>query len=394
MLLSIPNNLTQIDQIQQTNLASNVVVGAGSVGVKNVAGFVNGWAIQIGQTGEETAEILNLATSNGVINQELTFGTSLANTAGTLLFNHNNDAPVYQIHYDSIVVSRSTTGSTGTFSSIGTTSITPDSQYTNYNDSAGAATYAYCVQYYNSVTGDLSGSSSIFTPGGPTYYSLQKLRQRVKDKLYSPGYIRDDSIYTDWINEWYEIMQNAAVKVNENYMLGSQTFGFGTNGLGTITDSSYKQLVKLEVSWDGQNFFPSTQQDFSDFSDSDYFDMYNPRHAWRGETVFEVLPHFSAGTVNAYYATRFTPLINDSDQLTQTLMAYTTSCIEYCQSVAYGLDGKDAESQQHFQMFTSMKADFVAEVTPRDVSSVKMINVIDNPSAIQEDLQSDFGEIW
>lgn len=392
MLINIQNQLTQQEGLQQTYLSGTIGPGATSAPIDNPAGFNANWAVQLQQTGEENAEIMVL---NGApTGTTMSFGTAASNYGGTVLYNHPVDAPIYQIHYDQIVLYRSTAGTGGAFSALGTYNITPDNPYTQINDATGASGYAYYAQYYNSVSGDLSGSSSVFIPGGPTYYSLQKLRQRSKDKLYSAGFIKDDTVITDWLNEWYEIMQNAAVKVNENYMLGSQIFGFGTNGLGTITDASYKQLVKLEISWDGQNFFPSTQQDFSDYSDQDYFDMYNPRHAWRGENVFEVLPHFSAGTVNAYYATRFTPLVNDSDELTLTLKAYTTSAIEYCLSVAYGLDQKDAESQQHYQMFTQMKTDFVAEVTPRDVSSVKMINILDNPSAIQEDLQSDFGEIW
>ncbi len=391
MQLQIANSLTQQDGIQQTYLGSVVVAGNTSALVRNPSGFNTNWFQQIGQTGEETAEILPISSIAGTV---MSFGTATSNPGGTFLYPHAVDTPLYQIHYDQIVIYRSTAGTGGAFGSLGVTNITPDNPFTNYNDPTGAQGYAYYVQYYNSVNGDLSGSSSVFIPGGPTYYSLQKIRQRVKDKLYSAGFVRDDNLITDWVNEWYEIMQNAAVKVNENYMLGSATYGFGTNGLGTITDTSYKQLVKLEVSWDGQNFFPSTQQDFSDFSERDYFDMYNPQHAWRGETVFEVLPHNTAGTVNAYYATRFTPLVNDSDELTQTLKAYTTGAVEYCLSVAYGLDQKDAESQQHYQMYDAMKKDFIAEVTPRDVSSVKMINVIDNPSAMQEDIYQDIGEIW
>lgn len=395
MLISIANNLTQINQIQQTYLQSNVVSGAGSVSVKNIAGFVNGWAVQIGQTGEETAEIINLNLLNGVTNQEFTFGTSLANTAGTLLFNHNNDAPIYQVHYDSIVVNRSTSGSAGTFSPIGTIPITPDSQYTNYDDSAGAQTYAYYTQYYNSLTGDLSGSSSIFVPGGPTFYSLQKLRQRVKDKLYSAGYIRDDSLYTDWVNEWYELMSNAAIKVNQDYLLGTNQYTFGTNGLGTVTDPYFKpNVVKVEVTWDGVNYLQSSKLAVREYTEQDYLDfpISEPQHAWIGETVFEILPHSQGGTAKLTYPQRFVPLVNDTDEITQTLKAYTTSCVEYCQSVAYGLDGKDAESQQHYQQFMQGKQDFIAEITPRDETGAQLIDIVQGLSGMQEDVEGDIGD--
>ena len=137
-------------------------------------------------------------------------------------------------------------GTSGPFSALATVSIQPDNQYTQYNDTTGAHGYAYYAQYLNSVTGDLSGSSSVFIPGGPTYYSLQKLRQRVKDKLYSAGYIRDDTLINDWINEWYELMTNAAIKVNQGYLLGTNMFPYAqSNGLGTVTDPSYKQADQI-----------------------------------------------------------------------------------------------------------------------------------------------------
>ncbi len=386
MQLQIANTLTQIDGIPTTFTQVAGTAGLGSIQVKNVAGFTNGWAIQKGQTGEETAEILNLNPSSGVTNQYLTFGTSAANTAGTVLFNFNNDTPIYQIHYDQIIIYRSTTGTAGNFSSIGVTNITPDNQYTNYNDSAGASTYAYYVQYYNSVSGDLSGTSSVFVPGGPTYYSLQKMRQRVKDKLYSAGYIREDAIYTDWINEWLEQMQNEALKVNQAYMLGSQTIAYGTNGYGTVTNADFKQPFKLEITTDGLHYTPSHEIPLQQFSEQDWFPGWDYQHSWRGETVFEILPHGSGGTVNLTYGQRFTPLVNDSDELPQTLKAYTTGCIEYCLAVAYGLDNKDTETQLHQQNFMQSKQDFITQITPRDQTGPHSIQIVDSISGIQDDV--------
>lgn len=391
MNIAIKNTLTEQQGLQQTYLAGTVTAGGTTAGVKNIAGFTNQWAAQIGQTGEEQSEILII--SGVPSGTTFNFGTAPSNTAGTFLYPHAPDTPIYNIHYDQIVVNRSTAGTAGPFSALGTYNIQPDNEYTNINDATGASTYAYYVQYYNSVSGDLSGSSSVFVPGGPTFYSLQAIRSRIKGKLYSSGFIRNDSDVNDWINECYEEMVNSAIKVNENYMMGSATIGFGTNGLGTITDSSYKNLIKLEVSWDNVNFLTSQQMNFADFREIDYFDMYHPQHTWRGETVFEVLPHRQGGTVNAYYSTRFTPLVNDTDELTQTLKAYSRAFVEYGLAQAYGVD-QQADFDKHMGMFDKIKADFISEITPRDFSSIKMIQVLDNPSALQEDIWNDFGEIW
>jgi hypothetical protein len=325
----------------------------------------------------------------------LNFGTSPSHTAGTLLYGHAQDTPIYQIHYDQLILNRSTTGTAGAFSPLATISLQPDNQYTQYNDSTGAVGYAYYAQYYNSVTGETTGSSSIFTPGGPTFYSLQKIRQRIKDKLYSAGYVRDDSLITDWINEWMENMTNQAIKVNQGYLLGTNAYSFGTAGLGTITDTYFKQAVKVEVTWDGVTYIPSREMAMREFSESDFFNAFAPRHVWVGENVFEILPHTMAGSAKFTYAQRFTPLVNDSDEPPLTLKAYTTSATEYALSVAYGLDQKDAESQQHYQQYMKGQEDFISQITPRDQTGMKMIDIVESVSGTEDDLANDLGDfMW
>ena len=393
MLINLSNQLTQQQGIQLTYVATAISAGGTSSPVKNIDGLTASWAVQLGQTGEEVAEIVLISgVPSGTI---LNFGTSPSHTGGTLLFGHAQDTPIYQIHYDQFVLNRSTTGTAGAFSALATISITPDSLYTQYNDTTGAAGYAYYAQYYNSVTGDLSGSSSVFIPGGPTSYSLQKLRQRVKDKLYSSGYIKDDSVITDWINEWYELMTNSAIKVNQNYLLGTNQYGFGTSGLGTITDTYFKQPIKVEVTYDGVTYLPSNKIAVRSFSEMDYFNITKPRHAWIGETVFEILPHNQAGTAKITYSTRYTPLVNDSDELTQTLKAYTTSCVEYCLGVAYGLDQKDTQSQQHMLTYEATRKAFLEEITPRDLTGAETIDISESISGMEDDLGGDMGDyLW
>lgn len=393
MLLNLANTLTQVQGIQQTYVASAISAGGTSSPVKNIGGLTNQYGVQIGQTGEETAEIMIIsgAPSGTVVN----FGTSPSHTAGTLFYAHAQDTPIYQINYDQVIFYRSTAGTGGPFTALATVSIQPDSLYTSYNDTGGASGYAYYAQYYNSVSTNTSGSSSIFVPGGPTFYSLQALRTRVKDKLFSAGYIRDDSVITDWINEWYELMTNAAIKVNQGYLIGTNQYGFGTSGIGTVTDSAFKQPIKVEITYDGATYLPSVPIAARSFTEQDYFDAASPRHSWIGETVFEALPHTQAGTARITYSTRFTPLVNDSDELTQTLKAYTTSCVEYCLGVAYGLDQKDTQSQQHMQTYMALRNDFVAEITPRDMSNPEMIDLPESTSGLVDDVAQEFSDfVW
>lgn len=387
MIINIQTGLTTQQGIQMTYTAGTVSAGATSSPVRNISGFTQNWAAQIGQTGEETAEIM--LVSGAPSGTTLNFGTSPSHSAGTMLFGHAQDTPIYQIHYDQLIINRSTAGTAGPFSALATINIQPDNVYTQYDDTTGAASYAYAAQFYNSVSGDTSGSSSIFLPGGPLYYSLQAMRQRIRDKLFAAGYIKYESNITDWINEAYEDLTNAAIKVNQDYLLGTAIYGFGTNGFGTITDTTFVKPVKLEVSYDsGLTFIPSTKINMREFSETDYFSQAAPRHAWVGETVFEILPHTLAGSAKVTFAQRFTPLVNDSDTVTQTLTPYTKAFVEYGLSVAYGLDQKSEQEDSHYQKYLQSKQDFISQVTPRDVTGAEVIDLVDPVSGLQDDVAS------
>src|SRR3990167_5950771 len=171
MILSVENVLADLPQTLNSYTSSSGTAGATTIPVRNINSFTNQYAIQIGKTGEEQSEITVINTPSG---------TALALNSGTLVYDHPLDTPVFSIHYNKIVFERSTTGTAGTATALATVSITPDSQYTEYDDTTGVSTYAYKTYYYNSLSGDSSSESDWFTPSGPTFYSLGKLRDRGK----------------------------------------------------------------------------------------------------------------------------------------------------------------------------------------------------------------------
>ena len=383
MILSVQNNLDQLPQTPNSYLTSSVSSGGTALPVRNLNSFSYQNAIQIGKTGEEQTEIVVIDTPSGTI---------LPLYSGTLIYDHPLDTPVFPIRYNSIVILRSTTGTSGTAAALATSLITPDSLYTQYNDTSGASTYAYKTYFYNTVSGDQSSESDWFTPSGPSVYSLQKMRQRSKDALYNASYLTDDSVINDWINEWLEEMTNSAIKVNQAYSVGTAQYSFGTAGLGTITDSTFKQPIKFEITTDGINYVNSIEIPFNQWSTRDFYSSMYPRHYWMGDKVFGVLPLGYAGTVKITFAKRNDPLVDETDELPLSLRSYTTSCVNYCLYRAYDKDNKGEQADKYYNKYLLSKKDFVNEITPRDQTGPKTIDFIDSLSGRGED--SWLGNDW
>jgi hypothetical protein len=358
------------------------VTGASTIPVKNINSFTTSWAYQIGKTGEEEAEIIAAGTPSGT--------TILS---GTIKYDHPIDTPIYNVHYDKFIVKRSTVGTSGTAIALtnGTISITPDSLYTEYDDTTGATTYAYKVQLYNSVSTDISAESDWITPGGPTFYSMQKLRQRIKDGIYNPDYIKSDSVVDDWINECLEEMNNAAIKVNQDYLLGTASYSFGTAGLGTVTASDFMYPRKFEVTYDGVSYGTASKLNINEYDDNTVFGGAIPRYSWQGDTVFQILPKGSGGTARITYSKGEAILDNETDELPYPMRRYSRAFIYYGRAMAYENDQKDSTSETNYQKFLKVKSDFINEITPRDQTGVQHIQYVE---ALSGDNSGEWDEIY
>ena len=239
------------EEALKTYVASSYASGGSTVPIKNPNGFQASWAIQVGETGGEESEILVLGTA-------APSGTTLTTTANTL-YAHATDTPIYATKYDQIVVKRSVSGTTGAATAVATVSITPDSLWTQYDDLTGLDVYAYRAAFRNSVSGTTTGDSAWLTVSGYSFYSLAKLRGRMKEKLHSAGYIKSDDYIDDWANEWLEQMTNTATDVNQDYLLGSADFAYGTDGLATITATDYKDVRRVWYTTDGNDYFSAVK---------------------------------------------------------------------------------------------------------------------------------------
>lgn len=372
MIIQTRNFLTNEPWVPITRTTHLEVAGTSVLRWENPNGFAASWAIQVGDTGEEQSEVLLLSASTPAG----TAGTTTANS----LYEHPADTPIYGVKYNQVVFQHHLGGTAvaGTTLADGTVTIAPDGINTIFDHTAGTTGDAYRTFFRNSVTGGTSSLSDWIIPGGYTFYALGRIRERAKERLFSSKFIKSDLTWNDWANEWKDRFINAAIAVNQSYAIGTVDVGFGTNGLGTITTTNFKQVKRVDISYDGfTTQYLSTAVDYSFYPKDQIFLSSHPCHAWRGDNIFQVLPADSGGSARLEFYTFGTTLNNDSDELPGPLRPYTKSFVDYLQANAYAKDGKESMYQSKMAEAISELNNFITEITPRDKTGNTMIKLVE-----------------
>lgn len=380
MIIRSINNLDTFSPFSA--LTSNQSVGGTTLPVQNINAFQANWAVQLGKTGEEKSEIVTLGAATPS-------GTALTLT-GTLRFNHPTDTPVYAIKYDQVIFSRSTTGTAGSLTDLagGTVNITPDAPYTQFDDAQGLTTYAYKARFRNSIMGVSydSPNSDWITSTGFTSYSLAKMRERIKRKLTSSGYIQSDEVINDWINEWLEKMTNAAIDVNRDYLLGSENVSFAAGvEMGTITSTDFKEARKIQMVT-ASGTATMARMNITDFRADQVFTESLPQYYWQGDTVFGRKPIDNAGTAVILYYKRSPVMVNDTDEIPVSMQNYTKSFVDYGYAQACFLDQKDEKGYAFINMANGELAEFKTQIAPRWKSGIQYVTIV-SPLSSEDDFQ-------
>ena len=378
MILKTKNDL--IISAPKTYLTNDEVAGTTVIRWRNPSGFGSSWAVQIGETGEEKSKVYVLNGAAGATQGTLT---------GTTHFAYSADSPIYATKWDQIVFERSTIGTVGTATPMtnGTVTIQADHEFTQFDDTSGSSTYAYRTYFRSSGLAVNSTESDWITPSGFTFYSLAGMRQRVRDKLWDSNFIKDDLVIDNWINEWRDQMVNSLISVNEDYAIGTVNVAFDTAGLGTVTTTDFKQPKRIEVTYNGSDYFLSTKRDLNTYFPNETVNSAHPYHNWEGNTVLKVMPSTEAGTAKIWYYKTGTPMVNDTDELDLPIRSYTDSFVNYALGMAYQKDGKANEAQNKLNEANNQKNMFVVQSTPRDKSSQTFVQ-------IQEVTSGDDSSIW
>ena len=358
--------------VPTTRLAINSAAAIGTFTFQNTEGFGSSWAIQIGETGHEQTDVLILSGNPG--------SGTLGTTTAVSRFEHPADTPVYAIKYNQVVFERSTAGTTGTASPMtdGTVTYQAEGTITQFDDTSGSSSYGYRTYFRNSALNVTTTESDWITSAGLDFYSLARMTERVKGKLWNATWLTDDLLH-DWINECKDIMVNKAIQTNEDYALGTVDVGFGTDGLGTITTQDFGQIRRFWVTYDGSNKYSSTKQNVNDFEPNYTFSSVHPFHNWRGDNVFEVNPK-GPGTAEITFYRWGTTMQNDTDTLPLPLRPFTNIFVDYSKANALSKDQKESESQVIMNRVLGQMEEFVTSLSPRDKSSQTMVDIVEPTS--------------
>jgi hypothetical protein len=368
MIIKVKN--TQTIDAPRSFLATSPAAAGTALTVKNISGFSNGWYAQLGETSGEKTEIkaVNGAPSGSTV------------PVAALSFTHPIDTPVYSVKYNQIVFKVSTTGTAGTAVALtnGTVNITPDWDFTQFDHTTGSASYAYKTCYRDSVGGAVSPDSGWLQSSGYSQYSLAHMRNRVKGKLSNNTEVKDADI-DDWLNEWLETMNNAAVSVNESYAEGTANVSFsGTAQEGTITDADFKYVEKVEYTEDGTNWYVANKTEWQAIHPTDVYSSTHPFYYMRGENIIGRLPHSNNGTASVTFYKMQTKLQDDTDELPNPMRSYTNSFVKWATGQARRIDKEySVATEMEISALNDLEK-FKQEISPRDKGGPQYIEFVDD----------------
>lgn len=373
MLLKSKNNQHEYAQ-GKSYLTSAGTVGQTVYTLYNTAGFDDDYVMQIGETGQDLTELMLISGAPG---------DTLATVASSAKFPHPADTPVYCYRYNQVVFKVSTSGTAGTATAIanGTITITPDSDYTVFDYTSSGTADAYKTQFRNSALTATSPESDWIAYEGYAPYSLAGMRSRVRGKITAN--IQDDQI-NNWIDEWRQEMQNAALSINEDYGMGTVDISFsGTAQEGTISNEDFVRVRRVWHTTDGVNWYKSTKRDYNDVDPNQVTNAEIPYHYFRSDNVIGRMPHDTGGTLRIAYDSLGTVLRNDNDLLPISMRGYSKSFVDYALSQAYRHPtiNKIPQAENLEKSADNARNDFLSMISPRDRTGVEFIEFTDPVSS-------------
>lgn len=373
MFIRIKNTLT--DKAPKSNLSTSIQAGASVIPVKNINDFQVNYYTQLGKTGEERSEIVQITgTPSGG-----TFAVS------STRYPQPTDTPAFAIKYNQIVVLRSTDGTSGTASLYGTVDITPDQPFTQFEDTTAQAGYAYKTQFRNEALDVYSSESNWITTSGYSAYSRAGIRDAVRKRIKNIPGIEDDDINL-FLNEYMEMMRSAAVQVNEDYGLGTLNIsvGAGTQEYN-VTEQNPLSRTPVRVWMITAGGTVAYQPIYTSDIRPDMNYSWSPRFYLPGDNTIGILPvPEQSGTLQVIQNVIDERLTSDDQELPQVMKPYTTGFIDYATSMCYRQDGKDVLAESRERLAMDKLGLFKKEINPRQMMTNEQVNLVMNTDFIND----------
>ncbi len=352
-------------------IATAVAAAGVAITVKNTNGFTANDYLQVGETGAEKTEIIQVTT--------VTSPDSFA-VVTALKYAHGVDTPIYGLMYNQVRFLRSIDGGV-TYTTLTTVAITPDQATTFYNDTTAVSTYWYKTCFYNSTSGVISSYSQPIIATGYTTYSLKKLEDQVlilypdrEERLLK----RED--IESWINSRYLDIQADLRELDQGYFLKDNE---SSPASLTATTSKYSlpsdfyALKRCEVSFDGTTYYTARPFNLRQWETSTTFDKTGPVYDFIGNQIwFRPNPDSSSGKYKLFYW--YTDELEYlTDEIDQTCRVFKDVLILHALGMACYAGKQDTRGDRFIQRADRLQQKLVNRLGRRQSQETQKVEIED-----------------
>ena len=319
--------------------------GTGVIDVFESVGFSPGDLVQIGQYGDQQAQIMQIVS----------IPTPTSINVGSLLFNVSPDALITKVYFDYWNVFYSATGVGGTYVALTPVPVAVNNVNTQFVDVNGVSPYSYKVQGYNSHTG-LTGTFSSELPwGGYPQYAVRPMVDRVFD-MFGETDLQVFVTRQTILNYFNELLEKVHFQLTggesplyiENYTF-SPTPTANNELIVDLSAYNIINMILVEYSIDNGLTY-SRQMEPHDFRfglqapiNSDYgYEFYN--------SSLRIYPAAQTNVlIRIWYYTNPVLLMMDGDLLPGPLQASSRLFVDYAVMRAHEKDRKVTEFASYYQ---------------------------------------------
>lgn len=270
------------------------------------------------------------------------------------------------------------------FSSQATVSITPDQQYTQWDDTDALAEDYYRTEYYNSTSTLASTRSSIVAASeisGFSDFTLRAIEDEVLGELQDENEERRKrtEIDTDVNNAIRDLLSSVVSDVQEDYLSAYTTIDFVANVSEYSLPTDFRKLSNIWISFNGVDYVKGSPMRIGDDIPNADYSQGAPFYYIRDNVIGIRPAPTAAATAGAkiWYDRRIPSLRYEGDELPYFLRDYKATVVNYALYRAH-LSDTDPRARDYKAAYDEGKAMMIRSLSDRDPSSNKRIEIIND----------------